>query len=86
MRFETRTEIDPGNADAALLILGIADHNPHRQGPGFDGEQLRLEPWAVQLALTRRRGGTRLTEKQQAEIRRCTRDPHKVRWPRGAVE
>ena len=25
----------PSNADAALLILGIADRNPERQGPDY---------------------------------------------------
>ena len=83
MRFESREEIDPENADAALLILGIASRNPERQAPDFEGEQLLLEPWAVQAALSRRRGGKRLSEKEQAEIRRCSRDADSLRWPRG---
>jgi Family of unknown function (DUF5681) len=82
MRFGTRVEIDPENADAALLILGIASENPERQAPYFEG-QLLLEPWAVQAALSRRRGGKRLSQKEQAEIRRCSRDPDSLRWPRG---
>jgi hypothetical protein len=82
-RFELRREIDPENADAAMLILGIADHDPSRQGPPFKGEQLLLEPWAVQAALSRRRGGQQLTDKERDEIRRCTRDPDRLRWPRG---
>ena len=83
MRYESREEIDPENADAALLILGIASRNPERQGSRFEGEQLLLEPWAVRAALSRRRGGKRLSEKEQAEIRRCSRDPDRLRWPRG---
>jgi hypothetical protein len=81
VRIEFRTEDDPSNADVALLILGIASRNPHRLGRDFNGEQLLLEPWAVQAALGRRRGAKRLSRKDLDEIRRCTRDRHSVRWP-----
>lgn len=77
---------DPGNADAAMLALGIASRNPERQGAGTNGEQLLLEPWAVQLALSRRRGGGKLTEKDIDEIRRCTRAAGTLRWPRKTRE
>jgi hypothetical protein len=46
---------DPDNADAALLLLGIAALNPARADIGADRDQLLLEPWAVQVALRRRR-------------------------------
>ncbi len=81
-RVEMRTEIDPDSADEAMLILCIAHPNPERQGPQFDGEQTLIEPWAVQAALSRRRGGQVLTEREVAEIRRCTRDADTLRWPR----
>jgi hypothetical protein len=74
---------DPDNADAALLLLGIAALNPARADIGADRPQLLLEPWAVQAALRRRRGGQRLTDRECDEIRRCTRDPDSLRWPRG---
>lgn len=77
---------DPDNADAALLLLGIAAHNPERADIGADRAQLLLEPWAVQTALRRRRGGQRLTEQERGEIRRCTRDANSLRWPRGTAE
>jgi hypothetical protein len=86
VRYEFCNTVDPENADPALIILGIAVRNPDRQGPQFDGEQLLLEPWAVQAALSRRRGGERLSEKERAEIKRCTRDPDTLRWPRGGRE
>jgi hypothetical protein len=73
---------DPDNADAALMLLGIAAANPQRADIGADRAQLLLEPWAVQAALRRRRGGQRLTDKERDEIRRCTRDPDNLRWPR----
>src|SRR5262249_53529745 len=48
---------DPDNADVALLLLGIAAHDSARADIGADRAQLLLEPWAVQAALRRRRGG-----------------------------
>ena len=78
-----RTEsVDPDNADAALLILGVASRDEARQGYECEREQLQLEPWAVQAALSRRRGGQRLSDKEVAEIKRCTRAPETLRWPR----
>jgi hypothetical protein len=77
---------DPDNADAALLLLGIAAPNPARADIGADRAQLLLEPWAVQAALRRRRGGNRLTDRERDEIRRCTRDPDSLRWPRETEE
>jgi hypothetical protein len=79
-------EVDPENAEAALLLLGIADYNPARQGPEYQGRQLLLEPWAVQAALRRRRGGQRLSDKEVSEIRRCTREAGSLRWPRRTSE
>ena len=55
---------DPDNADAALLLLGIAARNPARADIGADRAQLLLEPWAAQAALRRRRGGNRLTDRR----------------------
>jgi hypothetical protein len=77
---------DPDNADAALLLLGITTHNPERADIGAGRAQLLLEPWAVQASLRRRQGGQRLNDKERDEIRRCTRDPNSLRWPRGTGE
>jgi uncharacterized protein DUF5681 len=77
---------DSDNADAALQLLGIAAPDPDRAGWDKDRAQLLLEPWAVQAALRRRRGGHRLTDNQREEIRRCTRDPDSLRWPRRTKE
>jgi hypothetical protein len=81
--FVLRTSGDPDNADTALHLLGIAAHNPDRAEWGKDRAQLLLEPWAVQTALDRRRGGHRLTDEEREAIRRSTRDPDSLRWPRG---
>ena len=55
----------PTTPTRRMLILGIAGRDPARQGPDYDGEQLLLEPWAVQAALSRRRGGQRLADKER---------------------
>jgi len=73
---------DPDNADTALVLLGVAAANPARADIGANRAQLLLEPWAVQAALRRRRGGSRLTEKERVEIVRCTREAGSLRWPR----
>ena len=77
------TNPDPDNADAALVLLGIAAPNPAHANSGAERAPLLLEPWAVQAALRRRRGGQRLTEKELEKVRRCTRNPETLRWPRG---
>lgn len=67
-------EDDPSNVDQALLLLGIADHaNQALKDLEADRPPLLLEPWGVQAAIRRRKGGTRLTDEDQAEIARCTR-------------
>jgi hypothetical protein len=40
----------------------------------------------AELAKKRRRGGHRLMDRERDEIRRCTRDPDCLRWPRGTDE
>jgi Family of unknown function (DUF5681) len=70
----------PDNADEALQLLGIAA--PYSESMGLTCIPLLLEPWSVQVALGRRRGGNRLTN-MRADLRRLTRDPDSLRWPRG---
>lgn len=74
---------DPENADAALVLLGIAAPDLKRAEWTQDRVALLLEPGWVQAALRRRRGGQRLTDRERDEIRRCTRNPDSIRWPRG---
>jgi hypothetical protein len=72
---------EPRNADAAMCLLGIA--TPDKSREGHNPGALLLEPWAVQAALRRRRGGKALTPEDVADIERCTRAAEKLRWPRG---
>lgn len=66
-------ERDPDNADAAMLILGIADHNPACSAIADERHQLLLEPWAVETALGRRGRRAKLTARDVDDIRRCMR-------------
>jgi uncharacterized protein DUF5681 len=74
--------VDPDNANAAMKILGIAKVDDERSDPNKDYEYLQLEPWAVQMALSRRRGGKKLNSEDIKTIERCTRDPDTLKWPR----
>ncbi len=73
---------DPANAEAALLILGIAGLDPRWAGVEGHDRRLLLEPWAVQAALSRR-GRRPLGEREVAGVERCTRDPETLVWPNG---
>ena len=53
----------PGNANAALLLLKVAVPNPKYQDKENAEEHLLLEPWAVQAALSRRRGAKKTVRK-----------------------
>lgn len=74
---------DPKNANEAMLILGIVTINETKLEMNGHKPPVILEPWAVQAALSRRRGGAKLTERQIKEISRCTRDANTIKWPRG---
>lgn len=70
---------DPDNANAALVFLEIAEHTTN------DGcERLKLQAWAVQAALNRRR--RKLPAKELAHVKSHTLNPELVRWPEGRDE
>lgn len=75
--------VDPRNADAVMLMLGIASPSQPRDGTMPDAKHLVLEPWAVQAALDRRRGVGRMSPDDVRRIKGCTRDNETLRWPRG---
>ena len=66
-KIEFLSECDPENAEAAMLLLGIAVPDAEREVSRDVGPPVQLEPWAVQAALSRRRGG------QSLPRRRCRR-------------
>ena len=73
---------DPENANEALLLLGIAEPDTRWNDPTDKYQRLRLQPWAVQVALSRP-GGRRLSTQDVSNIQRCTRDAETLRWPAG---
>ena len=83
-KVEVRTEAPPPrNVDDALVILGIAREDASGQPFPDRFRHLLLEPWAVQRALSRRRGGTALAKWQIKKIMSSTTDAESLRWPRG---
>lgn len=85
-RVEFKQERSPKNAKQALELLGIVSREP-----GFDESdeyfpRQRLEPWAVQAALNRRRRQPPLPDRDLEEIKRCTRDADEIKWPKGSRE
>jgi hypothetical protein len=77
----------PFEPNEATLILGIVRKDPAWEDPQsymkpVDGDRFLLEPWAVQMALGRRRGGAALERDQIADINRCTWQSDRIRWPR----
>ena len=74
---QSRIEFDPRNADAVLLLLGIATSEK------FDTvDSLKLNLWAVQAALSRWRSRPKPKADEVSSIRSGTRDSDKLRWPR----
>ena len=73
--YEFVVEVDCGTANAALVLLGIARATEINGNP-----RLRLETWAVQAALDRRRR-TGFTKKELDDVRWDALDERAVRWP-----
>lgn len=71
-------EFDSDNANEAMLILGIMEHDQrHPQHPS-----LKLATWAAQAAISRP-GRRSLNEKDLANVRVFTQEPDKLKWPKG---
>jgi len=69
--------VDPGSVTSALESLRMAKKlDPYRETV-----RIVLEPWLVEAALARLKGGA-LTPADQRIIVKATRTPHKVRWPK----
>lgn len=70
---------DAGNADQALRILNITEPPTAEEATGWAAEG-KIATWAAQAAIDRL-GRTTLTEKDVSNIKLCTVDPAKLRWP-----
>lgn len=75
-------EHDADNANAAMLILGIAAHGEAPSGGGPAMRPLRIATWAAQAAISRR-GRRHLDARAVEDIERLVANPGKLRWPRG---
>lgn len=83
---EVRPVYDPTNADAALELLGITSRDRENSRPGLEGyAPIKIETWAVNAALSRRKGGMKLTEGEIARITSDAVEPGAIRWPRGSA-
>jgi len=74
-------EHDSDNANAAMLLLGIAEYGEPMGGGGPGTRPLRLATWAAQAALSRP-GRRTLTEKEIEDVKRTTLHPELLKWPR----
>jgi hypothetical protein len=84
-RITSQIEKDPENALEALEILDIASRRANtNDGHSRDG-RLRLERWAVEVAL-RRRNFDELSSSDIQSIRGWTRDGDAVKWPRSFLD
>ena len=75
--------VDANNVNEALLVLGAARPDTKWADRDMANRLLRLELWAVQAALDRRRGGSRLSDADIKGIKDHTRDQERLHWPRG---
>lgn len=80
-----QTEYDSDNVNEALQLLGIAEYGPELPRGGPEARRLLLSTWATQAAISR--PGRRILDARDVdEIKRCTADPDKLKWPRGRVK
>ncbi|GAA3903543.1 hypothetical protein GCM10022276_22740 [Sphingomonas limnosediminicola] len=68
--------VSPGSVGCALDALGMA----HKLNRHSENAKYQLQPWIVQLALSRL-GDRRLSIAEQNTVVEATRTPHKVDWP-----
>ena len=81
-KVEFKMSPSPDNAKEALEVLGIVSRDERFDDTDAYAPRQLLEPWAVQAAFDRRRGVAPLTDTEVASIRRCTRNPDTLRWPK----
>jgi hypothetical protein len=75
-------EYDSDSAHEAMKLLNIASFEEAPEGIGRAHGRLKLETWATQAALSRP-GRKRLTSKDVDEVKRYTRSPERLKWPKG---
>jgi hypothetical protein len=76
-----RFEVDPRNADDAMLLLGITVRDPNWTEPCKYGTRMKLSTWAAQAGISRP-GRRPLRDKDISEIQRVNLSPKQLKWPR----
>ncbi|MGN3973663.1 DUF5681 domain-containing protein [Tsuneonella sp. SYSU-LHT278] len=74
-------EYSSDNLRDALLILGIAEHDP--KWSEKTDQSLRIATWATQAGLSRP-GRRKYTDREVSDIKFFTLDADALRWPRGS--
>lgn len=72
---------DSDSADEAMRILGIAGLDEDSKAEGWWKGKLKLETWATQAAISRP-GRRALHQKNTDDVKRFTKCPDKLKWPR----
>ncbi len=73
---------DSDSADEAMKLLGIASIEEAPAAMGWGHRRLKLETWAAQAAISRP-GRRALTQKDMDDAKLLTKEPEKLKWPRG---
>jgi hypothetical protein len=79
VRFEL--EYDSDSANDAMLLLGLVKYGHPEEGAGPGTRRLQLATWAAQAGISRP-GRKMLSDKDVEDIKRCTFEPAKLKWPR----
>jgi hypothetical protein len=76
---------DSDSANEAMTLLGIASIEEAPDGIGWGHRKMKLETWAAQAAISRP-GRRSLSQKNMDDAKLLTKNPDKLRWPRGRTQ
>ena len=76
---------DSDSANEAMELLEIASIEEAPDGMGWGHRKLKLETWATQAAISRP-GRRSLTQRDIDDVKILTKEPGKLRWPRGRMQ
>lgn len=72
---------DSDSANEAMKLLGIAGLGEPQPDGGPGTRRLQIHRWAIQAAISRP-GRRSMSPKDIDEVKRCTIESDKLRWPR----
>ena len=73
------------SANEAMELLDIASIEEAPDGMGWGHRKLKLETWATQAAISRP-GRRSLTQRDIDDVKILTKEPGKLKWPRGRMQ